>query len=136
MNLRMPNINRIQITGRISKDLELKRTPKGTATCNFSIANDRRYKDADSQWQTETTFVSIQAWSGAAEMLVANAKKGMAVMVEGRLSCRNWLTQEGQNRQSWEIVAENIHILEWLPKDEEQPVPELPQQTHNDTVPF
>ena len=134
MNLRMPNINRIQITGRIAKDLELKRTPKGAAFCNFSIANDRKYKDADSQWQTETTFVNITAWSGAAEAIVANAKKGMAVLVEGRLTCRNWTTQEGQNRQSWEIVAENIHVLEWQPKEDEA-VPELPQSSNPD-VPF
>lgn len=134
MNLRMPNINKCQISGRIAKDIELKRTPKGIAFCNFSIANDRKYKDADSQWQTETTFVNITAWSGAAEAIVANAKKGMAVLVEGRLTCRNWTTQEGQNRQSYEIVAENIHVLEWQPKEDEA-VPELPQSSNSD-VPF
>ena len=134
MNMRMLNMNRIWVSGRICKDLELKTTPKGTKTCSFSIANDRRYKDADSQWQTETTFINVQAWAGAAEAIVANAKKGMAVLVEGRLTCRNWTDQNGQNRQSWEIVAENIHVLEWQPKEDEA-APELPQSSNPD-VPF
>lgn len=135
MNLRMPNLNQVLISGRITKDIELKHTPKGTATCNFSIANDRKYKDGDGTWQSDTIFINIQAWSSIAETIFNNAKKGMAVLVEGRLSCRNWTTQDGQNRQTWEVIANNIHILEWLPKDEPGSIPELPQSTNPD-VPF
>ena len=133
-NLRLFNINRIQITGRITKDIELKYTPKGTSTVQFSIANDRNYKDQDGSWLTETLFVNIQAWGAIAEMLSKNARKGSPVLIEGRLNCRKWESQDGKQNQAWEIVAENISVLEWLPK-EEQPEPEFVPATA-DNVPF
>lgn len=112
--LKTPNLNKVLISGRITKDIELKFTPKGTACARFSIASERRYKDGD-EWKSETTFVTITAWSGLADMLSKQCRKGTAVIVEGRLECQKY-EQEGVKHERWGVLAESVHVLEWLPK--------------------
>lgn len=125
MDFKMFNLNNCQITGRLTKDPEMKYTPKGTPVVSFSIANERTWKDGD-EFKKETTFINCQAWSNTAEHLVKNAQKGMAIMVEGRLSCRKYVTQDNINKEVWEIIAERIYILEWKPKQENQPSEPIP----------
>jgi len=131
-DLKLPKINRIQISGRITKDLEMKTTSGGTAVLRFSIASDRMWKDKE-EWKTETTFVNIQAWSGLAESINRQAHKGSAVLIEGRLSCNKY-EKDGVQKEFWEIIADTCHVLEWLPKgDAATPDPAPPT---NEDVPF
>lgn len=133
-DLRIPNINRIQVSGRITKDLELKYTPAGTPVLSFGIATDRSWKDQGGEWQKETTFINCQAWKNTAEYLIKNAKKGSAVIVEGRLNCRKYNTPDGVEKQIWEIVVEQLHVLEWMPKSDSPAVEAIPDPT--DDMPF
>jgi len=145
-DLKVPRLNKIFISGRITHDLELKYTPKGTPVLRFAMASDRRYKDESGEWQNQTTFVDVVVWSAGAENLYKQAHKGTAVLVEGRLEVRTYQDQNNQSRKISEIVAENVQTLEWKPRDGETPetdipLPEEPQHnpaptaTHDD-VPF
>lgn len=146
-DLRLPRINKVMISGRITNDLEMKYTPKGTAVMRFTLASDRRYKDESDTWQTAATFIDVVAWTFLAEQLEKNAHKGSALLVEGRLESRSYVDSNNQNRKVWEVIAENIHFLEWKPKEdgshdhptEEPPLPEensAPTRGTTDDVPF
>lgn len=143
-DLKMPRINKAMIAGRITHDLELKFTPKGTPVLRFNVAVDRRYKDESDQWQTSTSFIDVVVWSERAEGLAKQARKGTPVLVEGRIETRNYTDNSGNNRKSFEIIAENVQTLEWAPKEgegapEDAPLPEeephAASQTKDD-VPF
>lgn len=145
-DLRLPRINKVMISGRITNDLEMKYTPKGTAVMRFTVASDRRYKDENDTWQTVTSYIDVVAWTYLAESLEKNCHKGSAVLVEGRLESRTYVDNNNQNRKVWEIVADTVHFLEWKPKDgeagpdsEEPPLPDessVPSNGTKDDVPF
>ncbi|HNX38405.1 MAG TPA: single-stranded DNA-binding protein [Candidatus Cloacimonadota bacterium] len=145
-DLKLPRINKVMISGRITNDLELKYTPKGTAVIRFTVACDRRYKDESDTWQTATTFLEVVAWTYLAEQVNSQCHKGSAVIVEGRLESRSYVDSNNVNRKIWEIIADNIHMLEWKPKGEaseagssdEAPFPseEAPHPQTKDDVPF
>lgn len=135
MDYKPININEVTITGRLTKDIELKRTGSGTAAVNNSVAVDRSYKDQGGNWQKETTFVTIQVYGLAAESLEKYAKKGMAVYVKGRLTEKKWNAQDGTPRSQWVVTADTVHTLEWLPKPETQQ-PEQSAPIKNDDIPF
>ena len=131
-DLRLPRLNRIVICGRITHDLELKFTPKGTPVLRFSLASDRGYKDESGQWQTQTSFIDVVVWSERAENLTKYAGKGIAVLVEGRLESRTYVDQNNQNRKIYEIVADSVQAMEWRPREdgstqaEDIPLPQEP----------
>ncbi|MCB5247392.1 MAG: single-stranded DNA-binding protein [Candidatus Cloacimonetes bacterium] len=144
-DLKVPRLNRVLIAGRITKDLELKYTPKGTAVVNFSVAMDKRYKDDSDQWQSSSIFLDVVAWNQQAETICKMASKGTAILVEGRIDVRSYVDQNNNNRKVFEIIADYIQTLEWKPRDgsgdnQEAPLPQEPPQssgeTTNDDVPF
>ena len=135
-DLKLPNINKFQVSGRITKDLELKHTPSGTAVINFSIANDRSYKDKDGAWQKSTEFFTIQAWSGTADLIAKSCKKGMAILIEGRIASRTYKDKDDVEHRITEVIAEQVYPLEWLPKDTGEAPPESAPPAGNDEVPF
>lgn len=104
---RVPNINRVIITGHLTADPELKYMPDGRAVCNFQIASSRRYKDKNTgEWvDAPPTFVRVAVFGPTAERLGETLHKGNAVFVEGRLQFRSWETSEGEKRSILEIVA-------------------------------
>ena len=112
------NINRVFISGNLTHDPELKYTPSGQAVTNFSIANNRRYRDQSGEWKEETSFLRIVAWARQAEVCSEYLKKGSPVLVEGRLVQRSWQTPEGQKRSVVEIRAFRVHFLSAAPRAE------------------
>ena len=140
-DLKLPSINRIQISGRITQDIELKYTPKGTPVAKFSVAVDENYKDTNDQWQKSTTFFNCVAWSKVAEQVNTQARKGTAVLLEGKMTSRKY-EQDGVSKTAWEINVFSFNALEWLPKadDGTQPTQQTPpaprQPVANDDVPF
>ena len=146
-DLRLPNINKVMLCGRITQDIELRYTPKGTPLTRFSLAYDRSYKDESGAWQKVAHFIEVVAWTKWAESLSNQAHKGSPVIIEGRLETRTYVDSNNNNRKVVEIVAEYIQFLESkfraegdaLGSDDEVPLPkdELPQaQVTNDDVPF
>ncbi len=110
---RVPNINKILITGNLTGDPDLKYMPDGRAVCNFQIASGYRYLDKKTnEWvDAPPTFVRITTWGPTAERLGERLHKGNAVFVEGRLQSRSWETPEGQKRSIVEINALRVQNL-------------------------
>lgn len=102
-------INNVTLTGRITKDLEKRQTNKGTSVVNFSLAVDRRRKNANGD--READFISIQAWGLTADLLSKYCSKGSLIGVEGRIQTRNYENNQGQRVYVTEVVAENVTFL-------------------------
>lgn len=101
-------LNRVIITGRLTKDPELKRTGSGTAVTSFTVACERDFKDQNGK--KETDFLDVVAWKNTAEFVTKYFAKGRMAVIEGRLQTRSWKDQNGNNRKNTEIVAENIYF--------------------------
>lgn len=97
------------LTGRITKDIELKVTPTGKSVCSFSLAVNRKFVQ-DGERQAD--FINCQLWGKSAETLEKYGKKGMLIGVEGRLQTRNYINQQGQTVYVTEVVAESFTFLE------------------------
>ena len=103
-------INSVSLTGRITKDLEKHQTNKGTSVVNFSLAVDRRRKNANGD--READFISIQAWGLTADLLCKYCGKGSLIGIEGRIQTRNYENNQGQRVYVTEVVAENVTFLD------------------------
>lgn len=101
-------LNHIIIMGRLTRDPELRRTQSGTAVTSFSLAVDRDYKSQDGE--KETDFIDVVAWRATAEYVAKYYTKGRMAVVDGRLQIRDWVANDGSNRRSAEVVAENVYF--------------------------
>jgi len=115
--VKVPNINKAQVSGRICNDLEVKYIPSGTAVLRLTVACDRSFRKNE-EWVKETVFIPCIAWAKLAESTAKNAKKGMPVIVEGRLNVETYTTKDGVEKSQTNIVADSVHVLEWMPKEE------------------
>ena len=102
-------LNNITVMGRITKDIELRRTGAGIAVASFTIACDR---DFNPNGQKETDFFDIVAWRGTAEFIERNFSKGKMIVVSGRLQNRKWEDKNGNKRVSAEIVAQDVYFAD------------------------
>ena len=139
-DLRMPDLNRVFLAGRLTRDPELRYLPSGTPLCRMGVAVTRVYKTREGERREETLFVDVVAWRGTAEYCGENLKKGRPIMVEGSLRSDQWEDKNtGQKRTKIEVQADRIQTLDWdsdsnsgskpTPREIEEPVPE-------DDVPF
>ncbi len=110
--LRLAELNRVYMIGRLTKDPEVRQTTNGTPVANFTIALNRRYKNASGEWKDETTFVGIVAWQKLAELCKQYLTKGRAVLVEGKLQTHSWETEDGQKRSLLEVRADRVEFLD------------------------
>ena len=106
-------LNHSTIMGRITKDIELRRTGAGVPVASFTVAVDR---DFNQNGQKETDFIDCVAWRGTGEFVERNFSKGKMIVVSGRLQNRKWVDKNGNNRTTAEIVADNVYFGE--PKKE------------------
>lgn len=97
-------LNKAIIMGRITRDLELRHTQKGTAVTSFSVAVDRDRKEDG------TDFIDVTAWGKTAEFVCKYFGKGRMVLVDGRLQVKSWTDRDGNKRTSPEVVAEHIYF--------------------------
>lgn len=97
-------LNHIDIMGRICKDIELRRTPKGIPVASFTIACDRDFGEK------ETDFIEIVCWNKTAEFVDKYFAKGRMAVVSGRLQIRKWTDKDGNKRNTAEIVADNVYF--------------------------
>lgn len=120
----MPNLNKVQLMGNLTRDPELKFTPKGTAICDLGLAINRTWKDDNGDKQEETTFVDVTFWGKAGEVIEKYVKKGHALYVEGRLQLDTWEDKTtGQNRSRLKITGENFQFLSNGKKEERDQPP-------------
>jgi single-strand DNA-binding protein len=108
----MANLNRVLLIGNLTRDPEIRYTPKGTAVADIGIAVNRIYSGDDGEKKEETTFVDVTLWSRQAEIAGQYLKKGRPVFIEGRLQLDTWDDkQTGQKRSRLRVVCENMQLL-------------------------
>jgi single-strand DNA-binding protein len=108
----MANLNRVLLIGNLTRDPEIRYTPKGTAVAEIGIAVNRVFSGEDGEKREEVTFVDVTLWSRLAEIAEQYLKKGRPVFIEGRLQLDSWDDkQTGQKRSRLRVVAENIQML-------------------------
>ncbi len=107
------NINRVIITGNLTRDPELSTLPaSGTAVCSLRIAcNGRRKNNETNQWEDQPNYFDVTVWGAQGENCAKFLSKGRPVAVDGRLRWREWTTGEGQKRQAVDIIAESVQFL-------------------------
>ena len=107
-------LNRVVLIGRLVRDPEMRTTTTGKSVVSFSIAVNKRVKAQDG---TEADFFRVTAWGQTAEYVNTYLTKGRLVSVDGRLDTRKWTDQSGANRETVEIVADNVNGLD-RPRDD------------------
>jgi single-strand DNA-binding protein len=105
------NINRVVLTGNLTRDPELRNLPSGTAVCSLRIASNTRRKDQQGQWIDKPNYFDVTVWGAQGENCAQYLSKGRPVAVDGRLEWREFTDKDGNNRQAIEIVADSVQFL-------------------------
>jgi single-strand DNA-binding protein len=106
-------INRVVLVGRLTKDVEVRKTQSGLSVASFTVACDRRgSKQQGTGNQPSADFISCVAWRQSADFLGQYAHKGALVGVEGRIQTRNYDRQDGTKVYVTEVVCDNVQLLE------------------------
>jgi single-strand DNA-binding protein len=105
------NINRVVITGNLTRDPELRSTNSGTAVCSLRIASNTRRKDASGNWVDKPNYFDVTVWGAQGENCSKFLSKGRPVAVDGRLEWREFTDGQGNNRQAVEIIADSVQFL-------------------------
>jgi single-strand DNA-binding protein len=115
----MANLNRVFLIGNLTRDPEVRYTPKGTPVADIGLAVNRIYSADDGEKKEETTFVDVTLWGRQAEIAGQYLKKGRPVFIEGRLQLDTWDDkQTGQKRSRLRVVGEHIQLLGSRPESE------------------
>jgi len=151
-DLRMPDLNKLFLAGRLTRDPDLKYTSSGKPFCKLGVANSSYFKDANGERQERTTFADVTVWGPSAEFVGERLRKGRPVLIEGSLRTSEWEdANTGQKRSKMEINAQRVTPLDWdessggggsrpsaprqeaserhVPREIEEPIPE-------DDIPF
>jgi single-strand DNA-binding protein len=108
----MANLNKVMIIGNVTRDPEIKYTPKGSAVTDLGIAVNRVYTPEGGEKREETTFVDVTLWGRQAEIAGEYCKKGRSIYIEGRLQLDSWEDKtSGQKRSKLRVVGENFQLL-------------------------
>ena len=108
----MANFNKVYLMGNLTRDPEMRVTPKGTAICQFGLAISRSWKDESGQTREETAFVDIEAWGKQGEVISKYCTKGRPLFVEGCLKFDQWEDKtSGQKRSKLKVVLENFQFI-------------------------
>ena len=104
--------NRIILVGNLTRDVETRYLPNGTAVAKCGIATSRKYKDQSGNQKEETLFIDFTLWGRSAEIANQYLHKGSKVLIEGRLTLEQWTDQNGQKRSKHSVAAENLKMLD------------------------
>ena len=103
------NLNNVTVVGNITRDPEMRFTANGRSTTNFGIAVNRSWRNQQTnEWEERTSFFNVVSWGNLADNVGSSLKKGMRVLVTGRLEQRSWETEQGDKRSVVEIVADEV----------------------------
>jgi single-strand DNA-binding protein len=125
----MASLNKVILIGNLTRDPEVRFTPKGSAVCDLSIAVNRKWRDEQGNPQEEVTFVDITAWGKTAEFAGQFLAKGRSVFIEGRLQMDSWEDKAtGQKRSKLKIVADQVQFLGSPNRDGGQQAQQAPRE--------
>jgi single-strand DNA-binding protein len=105
------NINRVILTGNLTRDPELRSLPSGTAVCSLRVACNTRRKDASGEWVDKPNYFDVTVWGKQGENCAQYLSKGRPVAVDGRLEWSEWEAQDGGKRSKVEVVADTVQFL-------------------------
>ena len=132
----MASVNKVMLIGNLTRDPEVRYTPKGSAVADIGLAINRYFTMENGEKREETTFVDVVLWGRQAELAQQYLSKGRPVYIEGRLQLDSWEDKNtGQKRSKLRVVGENMQFL-GSPKDggggggyqQQQPQQQQPQQ--------
>ena len=106
----MASFNKVILIGNLTRDPELKYTPKGTAACQIGMAVNRKWRNEQGQDQEEVTFLDVQSWGKQAEAIAKFLRKGSPLFVEGRLKLEEW-EKDGKKQSKLRVVLESFQFL-------------------------
>jgi single-strand DNA-binding protein len=106
------DINRVTLIGRLTRDPDIRHTASGDPVCQLRLAVNARARDENGQWGDKPNFFDVVIFGRQAESAGNYLSKGRRVGVDGRLSWREWNTQDGQKRQSVEVIANDLMFLD------------------------
>lgn len=107
-------INQVTIGGNLTRDPEIRYTPKGTPLCEATLANSKRWKTEDGQERESTVFVSILIWGNSGKAFAEHHRKGDIALVEGELAQEHWEDKETKaKREKTKVKVSQWH---WIPK--------------------
>jgi single-strand DNA-binding protein len=109
-----PNLNKVFLIGRLTRDPELRYTPSGKAVATLGFATSREFVTGEEK-REETCFLNLVVWGRRAEVCAEYMKKGSLIFVEGRLQYRKWETQDNEKRSTVEVVVEDFQFLDRPP---------------------
>lgn len=108
----MASLNKVMLIGNVTRDPEIKYTPKGSAVADLGLAINRSYTNQGGEKVEEVTYVDVELWGRLAEIAGEYAKKGRPVFIEGRLRIDSWEDkQSGQKRSKLKVVGEGLQLL-------------------------
>ena len=105
------NINRVVLTGNLTRDPELRTTGGGTSVCSLRLACNTRRRDASGEWVDKPNYFDVTVWGAQGENCATYLQKGRPVAVDGRLEWREWQDQQGNKRQAVDIIADSVQFL-------------------------
>src|ERR1700704_2462042 len=108
----MASFNKVILLGNLTRDPEIRYTPKGSAVCDLGLAVNRQYTLENGEKREEVTYVDVVLWARLAEIAAEYLKKGRPVFIEGRLQLDTWDDkQSGQKRSKLRVIAESMQLL-------------------------
>ena len=131
----MPNLNKVLLMGNLTRDPEVRYTPKGTAVAELGLAINRTYIAENQEKREETTFVDVTLWGRTAEIAGEYLKKGSPAFIEGRLQLDSWDDKKtGEKRYKLKVVGEALQLIGSKPADQggqhrAAPATEKPKQS-------
>lgn len=124
------SINRVNISGNLTRDSELRSANNGTAILNFSVAVNDRRKNASGEWEDVPNYVDCVVFGTRATALNRMLKKGTKVAIEGKLRWSSW-EKDGQRRSKLEVIVDELELMN-APKQKQA----APVDAYDDDMPF
>ena len=134
-------MNNVGLTGRITKDLELKYTQNGKAYCRFTLAVDRglskeKKQEAEANGQPTVDFINCVAWGKVAETINRYTAKGKKVLVYGSIETGSYTVQDGSKRYTTDVLVKRIEILEFADSNNTNSQDTRPFGQFDEEMPF
>lgn len=104
------NLNKVILSGNLTRDPELRFTPNGIPVATFRLATNQRVRQHDA-WTDEVCYIDVITFGKQAESVAEYLAMGKLALVEGRLRWRQWESRDGQRRSKYDVVANNVHFL-------------------------
>jgi single-strand DNA-binding protein len=105
------NINRVVMTGNLTRDPELRSLQSGMSVCSMRIACNTRRKGQSGEWEDKPNYFDVTVWGAQGENCARFLSKGRPIAIDGRLEWREYTSTEGQKRQAIDIIADSVQFL-------------------------